>query len=866
MLEQELVKQGTKYGPKKGSQVKLIYFIDDLNMPQLDPYNTQSAIALLRQHIDHSHWYDITKAIPILKEITNTLVIAAMNPTSGSFSVNPRYQRHFWSCSISFPEPSSLSIIYETFLKGHFSRFKTSVQELIPQLIKGALSLHDKVSSQFRKTAINFHYEFNIRHISNIFSGILQTQPNNFSDTEKVIKLWFHESERIYADRLVEAAHIKAYTESALDVVKKVFGKNVVQKHYQGDHPEPLVFCHFPNGYLNDEVYDLSPFDAVTRNVKEALVDHNSEKVEMNLVLFEDAIKHVCRITRIITNTAGHALLVGVGGSGKQSLSKLAAFIKNYTVFSITVSKEYSMTDLKTDLQDLYNKTGVKDDAIMFLITDSHITQETFLVYINDLLSSGEIADLYTEDERVNITNSLATKYRGASQDEIYGFFIDKVREKLHVVLCFSPIGDAFRTRSRRFPALVNSTVIDWFHPWPESALEDVSKNFLQDIHLGEEEVRKNIVKFMPFSFNVVNKAAKTVFEKERRYIYNTPKSFLELIKLYKSMLGSKRKSLQDDKDNYEKGLTKLIKTKAEVNILEQNLVIKQVEVDQMKSEADKVAEVVGKEKEIVEEQNKNAKVKRDICGKIKAEVEKQQASNQADVDKLQPMVDKALEKVKNLQPESFKVIRGFNTPPAGVDKVFNCIQFMFANIPGYTENIELTKQKLPKNTDWAGVKKEILTKADVLIKNLQKFPEEIANANVPDQNFVEVAKFFQDPNFNEAKIFTISKEAGTVFVFVSNMVDYYNAMKEMIPKQNSLKQSQITLAEKVQELTEVEALVKDLNEKLAVKQKELDEANAKKDAAQAEADACNKKLSLARRLVSALDSEENVGLLVLKI
>lgn len=127
MLEQELVKQGTTYGPKKGSSIKLIYFIDDLNMPQLDAYNTQSAIALLRQHLDHSHWYDITKPIPILKEIRNTLVIAAMNPTSGSFFVNPRYQRHFWTASVSFPESSSLTIIYETFLRGHFSKFKPSI-------------------------------------------------------------------------------------------------------------------------------------------------------------------------------------------------------------------------------------------------------------------------------------------------------------------------------------------------------------------------------------------------------------------------------------------------------------------------------------------------------------------------------------------------------------------------------------------------------------------------------------------------------------------------------------------------------------------------------------------------------------------
>lgn len=65
--------------------------------------------------------------------------------------------------------------------------------------------------------------------------------------------------------------------------------------------------------------------------------------VEMNLVLFDDAIKHVCKITRIVSTTAGHALLVGVGGSGKQSLTKLAAYICELTPFSITVSSSYSI-------------------------------------------------------------------------------------------------------------------------------------------------------------------------------------------------------------------------------------------------------------------------------------------------------------------------------------------------------------------------------------------------------------------------------------------------------------------------------------------------------------------------------------------
>lgn len=45
----------------------------------------------------------------------------------------------------------------------------------------------------------------------------------------------------------------------------------------------------------------------------------------------------------------------------------------------------------------------------------------------------------------------------------MYGFFIDRVRANLHVVLAMSPIGDAFRSRLRMFPSLINCCTIDWF-------------------------------------------------------------------------------------------------------------------------------------------------------------------------------------------------------------------------------------------------------------------------------------------------------------------------------------------------------------------------------------------------------------------
>lgn len=90
-------------------------------------------------------------------------------------------------------------------LQGHLKNFKDEVQELNTKILQAALALHDKVSTTFRKTAVNFHYEFTVRHLANVFQGLLMSSPEQFNSTTKWGKLWLHESERVYADRLVSA-------------------------------------------------------------------------------------------------------------------------------------------------------------------------------------------------------------------------------------------------------------------------------------------------------------------------------------------------------------------------------------------------------------------------------------------------------------------------------------------------------------------------------------------------------------------------------------------------------------------------------------------------------------------------------------
>ena len=86
----------------------------------------------------------------------------------------------------------------------------------------------------------------------------------------------------------------------------------------------------------------------------------------------------------------------------------------------------------------------------------------------------------------------------------------------MHMSICFSPVGDDFRSRARKFPAIVNCTVIDWFQPWPESALLSVAQKLTDGTDLGSDEVRDAIVRFMPYSFDRVNIVCQRMLQQER--------------------------------------------------------------------------------------------------------------------------------------------------------------------------------------------------------------------------------------------------------------------------------------------------------------------------------------------------------------
>eukprot|EP00899_Mesostigma_viride_P003607 jgi/Mesvir1/13247/Mv18980-RA.1 len=845
MLEAPLEKKaGKNYGPP-GTR-KLIYFVDDLNMPMLDPYETAPPISLIRMHMGYGHWFDRQKLTQ--KDIHNTQYVSCMNPTAGSFAINPRLQRLFATFAMDFPGQDSLMKIYGTFLSGHLSSFSQPAQELATKIIQGALATHDRVATTFRKTAVNFHYEFTVRHLSNVFQGMLMSSPEHYNDPVKLSRLWLHETERVYADRLVSLADLHHYNKIVQDIAKKFFKIDDISEYYKTENAKPLIFCHFANG-LAEKVYnEVHEFSRLQKVLEEALAEYNETNAVMDLVLFEDAMKHVCRISRIIMNPGGHALLVGVGGSGKQSLSKLSAAICGYTLFMITISSSYGMSNLRDDIQKMYQKAGLKGEGTAFLFTDSQITDEHFLVYLNDLLSSGDIPDLYSPEDKDNIINAMRGEVKSAgltdTRENCWAMFISKVRANLHVILTCSPVGEQFRVRAQRFPALVNSTVINWFQPWPEKSLLSVASRFLEDVTLGTVEVRRAVEEFMPFSMKVVEQVSKEFLEVERRYNYTTPKTFLELIKIFRSLLSNKRGETQAAINRLKEGLNKLNKTNKDVALLDEALKVKAKEVEEKVASAEAFAARVGIEKEKVGIENDAANVEAEKCAEIAKDVAIKQASCEKDLAAAEPLVLQAEAALDTLNKKDLGEAKSLKKPPPGVDDVTAAILCLLSPASGVV-----------KDRSWQAAQKE-MGQVDKFLQRLKDFKPLIDEMKVPAANFKAVRPYLQLEHFNRDAIINKSKAAAGLCEWTINIVMYYDVVSEVEPKRQELAAANAQLEDANRKLVEVQAKVAELNRQVAELEEQFNSAIRDKDSAIREAEHCQKKLGLAQRLIAALGSE----------
>lgn len=333
------------YGPPMGQQS--IIFIDDLNMPEVEFYGAQPPIELIRQLIDNGGWYDLKDKT--WRTIIDTSLVSAMGPPGGGRNfVTPRLLRHFNLFCFSEFDDNTLKRIFCPIVQWHFTTyaFSSDVRNLADALVEATLETYKSAMENLLPTPQKSHYTFNLRDFSRVIQGVLLMLPSESFDKQGLIRLWTHEALRVFGDRLISDADRNWFQGHLFTICSSKFGSNFIDvfkhldvagtKNITPNEMRSLIFGDYmpendPKPYV--EIKDMS---ALQGRIEEYLSEYNAQsKKPMDLVMFGFAVEHVSKISRILRMPGGNALLVGVGGSGRQSVTRLAAFMSGCEVIQI---------------------------------------------------------------------------------------------------------------------------------------------------------------------------------------------------------------------------------------------------------------------------------------------------------------------------------------------------------------------------------------------------------------------------------------------------------------------------------------------------------------------------------------------------
>ncbi|KAJ8736206.1 hypothetical protein PYW08_006862 [Mythimna loreyi] len=856
---------GMTYGPPGGRAMTV--FVDDINMPVVNEWGDQVTNEIVRQMMECGGFYSLDKPGDFIIVAQIQMFGAMIHPGGGRNDIPPRLKRQFNIFNCTLPSNVSMDKIFETISAGYFcnTRFNKSIVQFMPRLVRVTRIIWQQTKVKMLPTPAKFHYVFNLRDLSRIWEGILFIKKEELQSVNMALKLWFHECLRVISDRFTTFADKEWFVTNFWKTAAKEI-PDLVSEFPDGE----TYFVNFlrepiePTGEEDEDfsldapkIYEELPsWDFVLEKLTgfQVLFNEQIRGAHLDLVFFHDAMVHLFIISRIINTPRGNALLVGVGGSGKQSLTKLASFIANYSYYQITLSRSYNVNNFMDDIKVLYRVAGLQGRGISFIFTDNDVKDEQFLEFLNNIMSSGEIANLFPKDEMDEILNELTpimkknAPRRIPVPDVLYEYFIIRSRANLHVVLCFSPVGEKFRSRALRFPGLISGSTMDWFQKWPKEALIEVAHHFLWEFEvICSAESKKNLIEMMGIVQDNVADACVTYYDRFRRQTHVTPKSYLSFLDGYKALYKGKHLYIAEMAKRMTTGLGKLVEAAESVDILKKELEVKELEIKEATANAEEVLEAVADSQAAAEVVKAEVLQVKDRAVKLVSVIADETAVAEEKLADAKPALEAAEAALLTINAADIATVRKLGKPPHLITLIMDAVILLFRK---RIDPIRPDPEKQFLTASWS---ESLKVMADVrLLNNLKNYPKDEINAEMVD--LLQPYFNFSQYTYEAAKL-ACGNVAGLISWTIA-MAQFYAVNKDVLPLKANLAVLQGKYQAAKRDLEAAEAQLEAKERELAEVQKEFDKAMTLKQAVLDDAAKCQQKMDAATALINGLSGE----------
>ncbi|GAB0086567.1 Dynein heavy chain [Sergentomyia squamirostris] len=861
---------GAIYGPP--GHKKLTLFIDDLNMPMINEWGDQTTNEIVRQLMEFEGFFSLSKPGDFIQIQDIQFLAAMINPGGGQNDIPDRLKRQFTVFSCTLPSETSIDMIFMKIAQIYFqpSLFNTEVVDFIPNLVTITRKLWQITKDTLLPSPSKFHYIFNLRDVSRIWQGMLQIKPNECQNIEDILKLWLHETTRVIADRCnaVEDRNFIQETQRSLILefepkIDGIIRGDIIFVNFLGDIPE--VEEDDSGSVTNEALLEPPKVYEVLNDIEKCInranmfMEQYNESVrggKLNLVLFPDALMHLVIVSRIINMERGNALLVGIGGFGKKSLAKLATYIAGYKFCQITITAGYNTTNFLEDIKKAYKAAGL-GDGVTFLFSDSDVVDEAFLDYLNNLLSSGEIPNLFTKEELNDITNELSTKLLRTHEqkpeythDQLIEIFTTTAKGNFHLVLCFSPVGTSLREWTIQFPGLMSGCTIDWFQDWPESARLSVAEHIFMHFEIVSEDstVKNRLVRSISNIHGIVQNIAVDYFERFRRKVYIIPKKFLNFLQTYMDFYMKKKLQIENMSKRMSDGIQKLLDAAESIKVLKIELESKEKYIREATETVEK-ALTLAEESTMVAEDARNKVMNFKTQSQILVEnIKKDKNMAEVKLDKAKPALDEAEAALRTIKPADISTVRKLGTPPHLVELIMDVVLIYL--------NEKMGKVAMDKD------KKFLVTsyKTSLKVMSGTKFLPRLINYKkdrINSETMDLLVPYLRFSKYNIASAKTACGNVAGLLQWTIAMTKYFEINREVLPLKAALTVQEAKYNIATRELEKAEGMLQERESELVQIQDQLNVNMIRKNKVQTEATECQNKLDAASQLISGLGDEK---------
>jgi dynein heavy chain 2 len=718
---------GRVYRPKDCE--RLILYLKDVNLPRPDKWGTSQLIAFLQQVLTYNGFYDENLEFVGLEGVQ---MVASMTPGSamGRHLLTTRFTSIVRICSINYPDKDQLQAIYGVYLKavlhhslrshplwGHSAKVHTLAVTMV--------SVFDQLRTKFTIDD-HSHYLFTPCNLTEWTLSLLRYDLSSCmadNDPEHLLEMWLYEAHRLFRDRLVgkDREKFDSIMSSCLSHDWSLHPLNVTNKFY-------VTWGGVAGGQLSlvsvhgKQLGHVS-IDDFREVVSKGLVMYARENSDMNILIFKEVLDHVARVDRVLTRPGGSLLMAGCSGVGRRTAVMLVAHMHQIQVFSPNLSRGYGVKQFKNDIKLVMQMTGVEGQQVVLLLEDHQFVESSFLELINSLLSSGEVAGLYTPEELDPMLSSLKDV---ASQEDFRGsllsYFASRIKANLHVVLIMNSSSPNFAKNCDANPALYTRCSFQSMEGWSHESMLSIPPMVFNSAQSKKDTVDMS---HLPKLFIQIHDSCLSSGA--------TPRHYMTFLKAYRDVYTSKRQGVQKQQNHLQAGVTKLNEAKEMVDKLKQKAADQSQLLAEKQEEADVALKEITASMQRASEQRNEMETVRQKLAEESHKLEQRKKAIDIELSEIEPLVIQARQAVGNIKSESLSEIRSLRAPP---DVIRDILEGVLRLMGIYDTSWNSMKSFLAKR----GVKDEIInfdarkitgelrdSVNELLERNKKSFDEKIA-------------------------------------------------------------------------------------------------------------------------------------------